>query len=54
MKKLKIAQLIGVLILLVGVVIRVGGAMYGLPIAVLGLLIYAVSRLTLWITSDKR
>lgn len=54
MKKLKIAQVIGILILLLGVIIRAGaGEYYGTALAVLGILIYAVARVTAWIQSDK-
>lgn len=53
MKTWKIAQLIGVLMLLAGVVIRVNGEIYGVHLAMLGLLIYVVAKVTLWIKSDK-
>ena len=54
MKKLKIAQVIGIVILLLGVIIRAGtGEYYGTVLAVLGVLIYAIARVTTWIQSDK-
>lgn len=53
MKAWKIAQIVGVLILLVGVVVRVNGEIYGMHIAVLGTVIYAVARLGAWLKSDK-
>lgn len=54
MKKLKIAQLIGILLLLLGVIIRAGtGEFYGMYFVVLGILIYTVARVTAWIKSDK-
>jgi hypothetical protein len=54
MKKLKIAQLIGVLILLLGVIIRAGaGEFYGMWLVVIGLLVYTVARIWAWIANDK-
>jgi drug/metabolite transporter (DMT)-like permease len=54
MKKLKITQLIGILLLLLGVVIRAGaGEYYGTGLAVLGLLIYAAAKVSAWIKNDK-
>lgn len=54
MKKLKIAQIIGVLLLLLGVTIRTGtGEIYGMYFVVLGLLIYVIARIFAWMKSDK-
>lgn len=54
MKKLKIAQVIGVLLLLFGVIIRAGtGEIYGMYFVILGVLIYATARVTAWVKSDK-
>ena len=54
MKKLKIAQLIGILLLLLGVIIRAGtGEYYGMYFVLLGLMVYTVARVTAWIKSDK-
>jgi len=54
MKTLKIIQIIGVLILLLGVIIRTGTGDYsGTAIAMLGILIFTVSRLTLWVQSKS-
>jgi len=54
MKTLKIIQIIGVLILLLGVFIRTGTGDYsGTAIAMLGILIFTVSRLTLWVQSKS-
>lgn len=52
MKKLKVAQLIGVLILLLGVVIRVSGEIDGTALALIGLLVYTVARIAAWLKSD--
>ena len=52
MKALKIAQIIGVLILLIGVVVRVGGEFYGMHLALLGLLTFVVGRIGAWLKSD--
>lgn len=53
MKALKIAQLVGILMLLVGVIIRAGaGEFYGMHLALLGLLIYTVAKVTAWIKTD--
>jgi hypothetical protein len=53
MKAWKIAQIVGVVLLLVGVVIRVGGSFYGMHLALLGLLVYVVGRLGAWLKSDR-
>jgi hypothetical protein len=54
MKKLKIIQITGVLILLLGVIIRAGaGEYYGTALGLFGLVIYVVARLTLWVKSNN-
>ncbi len=53
MRAWKIAQLIGVLVLLLGVVIRVSGELWGVHMALLGLAVYAVGRIGAWLKSDK-
>lgn len=54
MKKLKIAQLVGVLLLLVGVIIRAGtGSADGMYLVIFGVLIYTISKVSAWIISDK-
>lgn len=54
MKELKIAQVIGVLLLLFGVIVRAGtGEIYGMYFVILGVLIYATARVTAWVKSDK-
>ena len=53
MKAWKILQIVGVLLLLVGVVVRVGGEFYGMHMALLGLLMFVVGRLGAWLKSDK-
>lgn len=53
MKAWKIAQVVGVLMLLLGVVIRVSGEFYGIHLALLGLLLYAVARVATWLKSDR-
>lgn len=54
MKTLKLVQIVGVLILLFGVIVMAGAKEhYGTFFALLGLLIYAVARLTTWVKSDK-
>lgn len=54
MKKIKIAQVGGVLLLLYGVIIRAGtGEHYGMFLVVLGIVIYATARVLAWIKSDK-
>lgn len=54
MKKLKIAQVIGILLLLLGVIVRAGaGEFYGMYLVLLGILVYAVARVAAWIQSDK-
>lgn len=53
MKTWKILQVVGVLTLLVGVVVRVGGEYYGTAIALLGVLVYAIARVTTWVKSDR-
>lgn len=51
MKAWKIVQLVGVLMLLAGVVIRVGGEFYGMWLVVFGVLLYAIGRVSVWLTS---
>jgi hypothetical protein len=52
MKAWKIVQLVGVLALLLGVVIRVGGEFYGMHLALLGVLLYAVGKVGTWLKHD--
>jgi len=53
MRNWKIAQIIGVLVLLVGVVVRVGGEINGTLIALIGLLVFVAGRIGAWLKSDK-
>lgn len=54
MKKLKIAQVVGILILLLGVIIRAGaGEYYGMWLVVFGIMIYATARIAAWVKDDK-
>ncbi len=54
MSSLKIAQLVGVILLILGVIIRAGmGEFFGMHIALLGILIYAVARIAAWLKADK-
>ena len=54
MKNLKIAQVVGVLLLLFGVIVRAGaGEIYGMYFVLLGIIIYAAARVMAWIKSDK-
>lgn len=53
MKTWKILQIVGVLLLLVGVVVRVDGEFYGVHMALLGLLLFVVGRLGTWLKSDQ-
>jgi hypothetical protein len=53
MKMWKILQIVGVLILLVGVVVRVGGEFYGVHLALLGLLLWIVGKVGAWLKSDQ-
>jgi hypothetical protein len=53
MKAWKIVQLVGVLLLLLGVVVRVSGELAGMWLVVLGVLLYTVARVTLWLKSDN-
>lgn len=49
-KRYKITQLVGVLLLLLGVIIRAGtGEYYGMWFVVLGVLLYAVGRIGAWL-----
>lgn len=49
----KISQIVGVFLLLIGVVIRVGGEFYGVHLALLGLVFFIVGRLGAWLKSDQ-
>jgi hypothetical protein len=53
MKVWKVLQLIGVLLLLVGVVVRVGGEFYGMWMVVIGLVLYAIGRIGAWMKSPN-
>lgn len=53
MKKFKIAQVVGVLLLLFGVIAGVGGENYGMYFVLLGIIIYAFARVMTWLKSDK-
>ncbi len=54
MKKFKIAQVVGVLLLLFGVIVRAGtGEIYGMYFVLLGIIIYATARVMAWVKSDK-
>jgi cell shape-determining protein MreD len=54
MKNLKIAQVVGVLLLLFGVIVRAGtGELYGMYFVLFGILIYATARVIAWVKSDK-
>jgi hypothetical protein len=53
-KTWKVVQIVGVLVLLLGVIIRVGTGDYaGTGIAVLGVIVYAVGRVATWLKSDR-
>jgi hypothetical protein len=47
-KLYKALQIAGVLLILIGVVVRVDGEIYGTGIAVLGVLLYAAGRIGAW------
>lgn len=54
MTKWKVVQIIGVIALLLGVIIRAGaGEIYGTAIAALGVVIFAVGRVAAWLRSDR-
>jgi len=54
MKAWKILQLVGVLVLLLGVIVRAGtGEYYGTGLAVLGVLLFAIGRIGGWLRSDQ-
>ena len=54
MKGWKITQLVGVLLLLVGVAARVGAdAMWGTALLLVGAIVFAVGRVGAWLRSDK-
>lgn len=49
-KRYKITQLVGVLLLLLGVVIRAGaGEYYGMWFVIVGVILYAVGRIGAWL-----
>lgn len=53
MKRWKIVQVIGVLALLLGVILRAGaGEIYGTAIGAVGIIIFAVGRVATWLLSD--
>jgi uncharacterized membrane protein len=53
MKAWKIVQIVGVLLLILGVVIRVAGEFYGIHVALVGLLMYTIGRMATWLKSDE-
>jgi hypothetical protein len=53
MRAWKVVQLVGVLLLLLGVVIRVGGEFYGMWLVIVGVLMYAIGRIASWLKSDQ-
>ena len=54
MKTLKIIQLVGFLLLALGVIIRAGaGEYYGAVIAFFGFFVYVTARVIAWIQSGK-
>lgn len=54
MKVWKITQIVGFLLLALGVVIRAGaGEFYGTWMAVIGLLVWAAGKTGAWLKSDK-
>lgn len=53
MKPWKIVQLVGVLVLLLGVVIRVGGELFGMWLVILGVVSYTVGRIAAWLKSEQ-
>jgi hypothetical protein len=53
MLKWNIVQLVGVLLLILGVIVRVGGEFYGMHAAVLGVLLFTVGRVAAWLKDDK-
>jgi hypothetical protein len=52
MRAWKVAQLVGVLLLLLGVVIRVGGEFYGMWLVVTGIIVFVLGRVGAWLKSD--
>jgi hypothetical protein len=53
MRPWKIAQIVGVILLPVGVVVRVGGELYGMHLALRVLLVFFVGRLGAWFKSER-
>lgn len=54
MKAWKITQIIGFLLLAVGVIARAGaGAEWGTALGMLGVIVYAVGRVGTWLKSDR-
>lgn len=53
MKTWKIVQLVGVLMLLTGVVVRVAGYVEGMFLILLGVLGYAIGRVSVWLTKPE-
>lgn len=54
MRRWKVVQLVGILILLTGVVLRAGaGEVYGTGIGAVGVLIFAIGRIAGWLLSDR-
>jgi hypothetical protein len=54
MKAWKVTQLVGVLLLLFGVIVRAGaGEFWGTGVAVFGVLVFAVGRVAGWLRSDQ-
>lgn len=54
MKAWKITQLVGFLILIVGVIIRAGtGEYYGTGLTLLGVIVFAAGRVGAWLKSDR-
>jgi hypothetical protein len=52
-KKLKLVQLLGIALLLLGVILRIAtGESLWIGVAVCGLLVYAFSRIAFWLRSD--
>jgi uncharacterized membrane protein YbaN (DUF454 family) len=53
MKTWKIVQVVGVLLLLLGLIAQIGGAMWGTPSMLLGVVMFATGRIAVWLKSDK-
>lgn len=52
MKKLKVAQVIGILLLLIGMIIRISGDLDGMWMVIVGVMVYATARVSAWVKSD--